>query len=49
MGNCGRFFFYNNMYFITQKQKKKKTALRDMLRHFHPLYSYTLSYCKICQ
>ena len=29
-GNCGRFCFYNNIYFY---EKSKQPALRDMLRH----------------
>ena len=47
MENCGRFFFLQEHVFY--HAKTKQPALRDMLRHFHPLYSYTLSYCKICQ
>ena len=46
MKNCGRFVFYNNIYYFFTKKtkktnKKKQPALGDMLRHFHGLYSYT--------
>ena len=46
MENCGRFVFYNNSYFFyenldTKNTKNKQTrTLRDMLRHFHGLYSH---------
>ena len=33
------FVFYNNIYFY-EKPKTKQPALRDMLRHFHGLYSH---------
>ena len=38
MENCGRFVSHNNIYFFMKNQKKP--ALRDMLRHFHGLYSH---------
>ena len=42
MENYGRFVFCNNIYFLyLRKTKTKQPALRDMLRHFHGLYSYT--------
>ena len=34
MENCGRFVFYNNIFFL-RKPKTKQPALPDMLRHFH--------------
>ena len=37
MENCGRFVFYNNIYFFYEKPKTKQRPLRDMLRHFHGL------------
>ena len=40
MENCGRFVFYNNSLFFCEKPKIKQPALRDMLRHFHGLYSH---------
>ena len=41
MENCGRFVFYNNIYFFfKEKPKTKQPALCDMLRHFHGLYSH---------
>ena len=40
MENCGRFAFYNNIYFFYEKPKTKQPALRDMLRHFHGLHSH---------
>ena len=56
MENCGRFVFYNNIYFFCEKPKTEQAALRDILRHFHGLYSYialnqsvredSLCYCK---
>ena len=33
-------FFCNNIYFL-RKPKTKQPALREMLRHFHGLYSHT--------
>ena len=42
MENCGRFVFYSNIYFFYEKTRRtKQPALRDMLRHFHGLYSHT--------
>ena len=38
MENCGRFVFYNNIYFFYEKPKTKQRPLRDMLRHFHGLF-----------
>ena len=38
MEKCGRFVFYNNIYFFTKNQKQP--ALRDMSRRFHGLYSH---------
>ena len=38
MENCGRFVFYNNIYFFCEKPKTKQRPLRDMLRHFHGLF-----------
>ena len=35
MENCGRFVFYNNIYFFDQKPKTKQPALLDRLLHFH--------------
>ena len=32
-------FFYNNIYFY-EKPKTKQPAVRDMLRHFHGLFSH---------
>ena len=42
MENCGRFVFYSNIwfFFFYEKPKTKQPALRDMLRHFHGLYSH---------
>ena len=40
MENCGRFVFYNNIYFFYEKPKTKQPALRDMLRHFHGLLTF---------
>ena len=41
MENCGRFVFYNKIWvFFYEKPKTKQPALRDMLRHFHGLYSH---------
>ena len=40
MENCGRFVFYNNVDFFYEKPKTKQPAVRDMLRHFHGLYSH---------
>ena len=42
MGNCGRYDFYYNIYFFYEKPKTKQPALRDMLRHFHGIYSHRL-------
>ena len=40
MKNCGRFVFYDNIYFFYEKPKRKQPTLRDMLPHFHCLYSH---------
>ena len=39
MENCGRFVFYNNIYFQFPPKVSRKIT-RDMLRHFHGLYSH---------
>ena len=39
MENCGRFAFYKTLFYY-KKPKTKQAALRDMLRHFHGLYSH---------
>ena len=39
MGTCGRFWFFTITLFFCEKPKIKQLALRDMLRHFHGLYS----------
>ena len=38
--NCGRFVFYNNLYFFYEKAETKQPALLDMLHRFHGLSSH---------
>ena len=40
MDSCGRFWFFTITFFFYEKRKTKQPALRDMLRHFHGLYSH---------
>ena len=46
MENCGRFVFYNNIYFFYEKPKTKQRPLRDMLRHFHGLFTGVITHAR---